>query len=343
LYLYHWPVYVWLTPERTDWHGDALLGLRVAVTFAVATVSYYVVEQPIRRRGLAALRLRRPTRAWLVAPVSVGVVLAVVIATTAGGQSWQTYLAGGKKSTTRVEVVEIPPGQPTGLILGDSVAFSVGAEGPPIPTETAWQVSALVACGLIPGTPISGSRTFDEAPPECATWPQFWTEAIDTLDPDIVLVIAGAWEVIDHSIDGRVVRADSPEGEQLVRDELALGARIATSKGAHVVFLDTPCYGPAPDAFGTPERTDPTRLARVNRIIEEVVAATPNTELLRWSEFLCPQGQYIERVGDIVVRYDGLHFYGDGKRLLWEWLRPRLDTRAEQSRRARFEASRDDA
>jgi hypothetical protein len=336
LYLYHWPVYVWLTPQRTDVHGDALLALRLAVTFAIATVSYYVVEQPIRNGGLRALRFPRPAR-WALAPAMAAVVLVVVLTTTTGAQSWETYLSGGKRDTTRVHAVRVPPGQPKGLILGDSVAFTVGAQGPPIPTETAWQVSALTACGLVPGTPVSGDRTFDEAPPECATWPQFWTKAIDELDPDIVLVIAGAWEVIDHLVDGRVVRADSPEGEQVVRQQLELGARIATSKGARVVFVDTPCYGPAPDAFGTPERTDPTRIARVNRIIDEVIAATPRAQLLRWSEFLCPNGQYLEQINGAVIRYDGLHFFGDGKRLLWEWMGPRLDRMAERARRVRTE------
>jgi peptidoglycan/LPS O-acetylase OafA/YrhL len=59
LYLWHWPVYVLLTPDRTGWSGPGLLAARLAVTFAAALASYVLVERPIRRgpirqgRGLA--------------------------------------------------------------------------------------------------------------------------------------------------------------------------------------------------------------------------------------------------------------------------------------------------
>ena len=49
LYLWHWPVYLTLTGTRTGLAGNALLFARIAVTFAFATASYYLVERPIRR------------------------------------------------------------------------------------------------------------------------------------------------------------------------------------------------------------------------------------------------------------------------------------------------------
>jgi hypothetical protein len=46
-------------------------------------------------------------------------------------------------------------------------------------------------------------------------------------------------------------------------------------------------------------------------------------------------GSYVERIGDVVVRYDGVHFFGDGKRVLWQWLGPRLDVPALAAQRGR--------
>jgi peptidoglycan/LPS O-acetylase OafA/YrhL len=44
LYLWHWPVYVWLTSARTGMSNTTvLLGIRFAVTFAIAAASYYLV------------------------------------------------------------------------------------------------------------------------------------------------------------------------------------------------------------------------------------------------------------------------------------------------------------
>jgi peptidoglycan/LPS O-acetylase OafA/YrhL len=49
LYLYHYPVYFWLTPERLNMSGAAVVGARIVVTAAIATASYVFIEQPIRR------------------------------------------------------------------------------------------------------------------------------------------------------------------------------------------------------------------------------------------------------------------------------------------------------
>jgi peptidoglycan/LPS O-acetylase OafA/YrhL len=49
LYLYHWPIYSVLTEERMGMDGVALFGARLSLTLAIAAVSSYVLEQPVRR------------------------------------------------------------------------------------------------------------------------------------------------------------------------------------------------------------------------------------------------------------------------------------------------------
>lgn len=76
VYLWHWPISVWLTEENTDVDGVALFVLRSAVTLGASLASYYLVEQPIRRNGL---RLAGRSRVWL-APVAVtGVAIALLV------------------------------------------------------------------------------------------------------------------------------------------------------------------------------------------------------------------------------------------------------------------------
>ncbi len=57
LYLWHWPVYLWLTGARTGLHGTELLALRLGVSVAFAAASYYLIELPIREKRL---RLPKP-------------------------------------------------------------------------------------------------------------------------------------------------------------------------------------------------------------------------------------------------------------------------------------------
>ena len=54
VYLFHWPIYVIVDETRTDLGGLALLALRLAATGIAATLSYVLIERPIRTRRMAA-------------------------------------------------------------------------------------------------------------------------------------------------------------------------------------------------------------------------------------------------------------------------------------------------
>ncbi|HET8976830.1 MAG TPA: acyltransferase family protein [Solirubrobacteraceae bacterium] len=58
LYLWHFPLFLWLDESSTGLRGTALLAVRLAVTAAVSLLSYRFVEQPIRRRRAPAWVVR---------------------------------------------------------------------------------------------------------------------------------------------------------------------------------------------------------------------------------------------------------------------------------------------
>ena len=64
VYLWHWPLDVALTESRVGVGGYELFGVRSGAAIAIATVSYYAIEQPIRRGSV----LTR-ARAMVVTPV----------------------------------------------------------------------------------------------------------------------------------------------------------------------------------------------------------------------------------------------------------------------------------
>ncbi len=120
LYLWHWPVNVWLTPERLGlgeitWFGQrvegyVLVAVRVAVTAAVALASYKFVELPIRHGALGRLRgrMRRP---FPVGPALTGgavAVVAVLVLSSAVGvrtdvESKNNLFAGGELGVPKSE------------------------------------------------------------------------------------------------------------------------------------------------------------------------------------------------------------------------------------------------
>ena len=79
VYLWHWPVYLVLSPVRTGWDGAELLTVRIALTLALSIASYYVIENPVRRGAL------RSWRAWTVAPTAAAVLVIGLVMVTRGG------------------------------------------------------------------------------------------------------------------------------------------------------------------------------------------------------------------------------------------------------------------
>ena len=76
VYLYHWPVFLWATPRRLD-AGDALTnGVRMALTVAMAVLSFHLVERPALRRRDHPLRTL--AAGGLALAVTTGVATVVV-------------------------------------------------------------------------------------------------------------------------------------------------------------------------------------------------------------------------------------------------------------------------
>jgi len=80
VYLFHWPVFLWLDAEATGPSGLRLLFVRCVITLGLAIVSYAVVEQPIR---LGQLGPRLAGLAWANSAIAVVSGLAVLTGTVA--------------------------------------------------------------------------------------------------------------------------------------------------------------------------------------------------------------------------------------------------------------------
>jgi peptidoglycan/LPS O-acetylase OafA/YrhL len=111
IYLFHWPIIVWLVPSRVHLTGMSLNLLRLVVTFLVATLSYYLIELPVRERRLRTLAWRRSTRSE--GPRAVGirfgvvfsmfavvVTIAIVLASATGATPPPSYLSGSRTPPT---------------------------------------------------------------------------------------------------------------------------------------------------------------------------------------------------------------------------------------------------
>ena len=79
VYLFHWPIFLWLSEHRTGLHHPlALLGVRVAATLGMAVVSFLAVERPVRWGRISD---RIAALGW--ADAAVGLVSGLAVVTMA--------------------------------------------------------------------------------------------------------------------------------------------------------------------------------------------------------------------------------------------------------------------
>src|SRR5262249_15266804 len=79
VYLWHWPIGLWVNADNSPFDGVALFVVRSVLTLAVALASYVLVEMPIRRGALSRL----PGGWGRVAPAALVVVTVGVLAVPA--------------------------------------------------------------------------------------------------------------------------------------------------------------------------------------------------------------------------------------------------------------------
>jgi peptidoglycan/LPS O-acetylase OafA/YrhL len=325
LYLWHWPIFVMLSPDRTGLSGHRLLAARLVVTFAVSIASFVLVERPIRAQRLRWVRRRV---AWI--PVTCGVTLVAMIALTASGAAAKPppELTPVERFTKALNAPP-PPGATRVLIAGDSIAVTLGFDGvPPDQRKRIWLKGvARVGCGLLAGTLVFAGDVRGDTQDACASWPRDWQAGVRRYSPQVAVVLVGGWEVFDREVDGKFLRVGTDAMEEQLRHALDTARRVLTARGAHMVILTTPCFSPTDRELGDAaesERADPARVDWLNAVWRRYATDHPDVTLLDLDAHACPGGRYADTIHGVKMRTDGVHFTLPGARLMWRWLGPKV-------------------
>jgi peptidoglycan/LPS O-acetylase OafA/YrhL len=328
-YLWHFPLFAVLDAARVHLYGLPLLGVRVAATLVVASLSYVLVEQPIRRGRVHLAEWR----GWLATATSVVTVVAVtVVATvpTAAGAAVQAPATGS--------LYQGPPVRVT--MFGDSVAFTAAwamdAAGAPKRYDAVFHGDAILGCGVVRSSDVRshGTQGGRVAPCNTATpvdqqWPAVWQRDLSRTHPQVVTLLAGRWEVVDERIGGRWLHIGEPAFDAILRSSLRQAMQIGTSTGALMVALTSPCFDSGEQPNGQPWPEDsPARLERYNTILRQVAAEFPRTVTVDdFGAQVCPGGRFAPTVDGVRIRDgDGVHFLfkGPGTVAAGQWLAAHL-------------------
>jgi len=330
LYLYHYPIFLMIDSQHSGLSGSALLVVRLGVTLAAAVVSYYGIEMPVRRH-----KVLRGRRLVVALPVTVAIaVTAILLATLPAPAPTAPSTAAVHKG-----LFTLPRTPPAGLVdgkdvrtllLGDSLALTLG-EGLRIDADR-WGVSldskGKIGCDLDPDSTVNIEGSITQAAQGCANWPQTWQRLVDGLNPDVVEVELGRWEVSDRIIDGKWTQIGQPAWDRVYSAELTEAIRILSSKGAHVVIFTLPYITQTTEApNGTPwDINQPVRTNEYNALVRRVVARFPGrASVIDLNRLLDPAGTYTSYLDGVRVRNpDDEHISTLGGMLLRPLILPTL-------------------
>jgi len=316
VYLWHWPLFLWLDADRVGLTGWPLFLVRVAVTFAVATASYFLVEQPIRRGLLAG----RPAR-W----VTVGAAAALLVVTFVSTTGYVAPASAATAGTTDAGRAALHAAQHPGarrlMVVGNSVAYFLAAEGfsqlrtrRPIVTlnEGKW------ACVYPDGERLR----IDDYSAGRAALPcdDGVAAATRTFRPDVVFMTfsdSGSGQLLH---DGHWLRSCDPAYARWYRQTLERASREFTAVGARVVMTTAPYSVVYGNGEAAKRETDCT-----NAVYRAFARRHREVRLVELAPFMCPtHTQCREKMDGVELRVDGTHYRGRAAQVMARWLLPRL-------------------
>lgn len=303
-----------LDHQRTGLGDGVLLPLRIAVTVAIACVSFYALERPIRRGALSA-------HFWRLAAPATAVVLVFALVVSTLGE--RPSVAAGDSASSSVRRVtgfaQTHPGAKKVLVIGNSVGFFLSKGIADARPQAPFAVlnRAFPACTFPPASRVqfSDHSVHEELPCDVR-----WAETARSFRPDVVvLALAGLGPgALEH--DGQWLEPCSSAFAAWFHSELTRDLQMFRALGARTVLL-TAAYTQAYGQLSGVRETDCG-----NAALERAAAAVPGTSVADVNRHLCPHDRSCVNVqGGVVLRPDGVHYKGRGAVLIARWLLPYLE------------------
>lgn len=347
VYLYHWPIFLWFDQDSTGLDGLPLFGLRLAITFTVAWLSFHYLETPIRRGVMPGANL---DQRWIPAAAATIVVIMGVLflsplleddapefefAETPSAESVTSDdvgsagtetppespvdvgADGGSAEATTTPTPFTRSESPTLVVMGDSVAENLMAglerraaatgDDPPIQGDL-----VFAGCGIAKAPEGSLNLWGDDPAAVCRTEYDHVAAALEIHRPDVVVLPVGPPDLLPkrYPEDDDFITAEDPLHLSRLTDAYRELQETVLESGAAVLWVNMPCMS---DERLQLTAVGPAEVVRVNEAIAAVAAASPAAAVYDLHSEVCPTGSFLvsyEANGtvDDEARADGVHF-----------------------------------
>jgi hypothetical protein len=303
VYLWHWPVNVFLTPSRVHLHGLGLHILHFVTTLAIATTSYCLIERPIRTRGIS---FGRPV---YIVPGAISLAVALVARATYRRPPPPPSLPPPPIVTVESVELNLQPPPFRILFLGDSTANSLG-----------WGLRGLHEAGV--AIDLRGQDGCTMLADLCGG-PEWARQATDT-HPDATLVLLGGAFMHGITVNGEWQKACHRQWDRKFQSTLARRLEDARSPGGKVWAVTVPY--PLGVWEGPAIRQE---IDCINRSIRKATQSLSDVGVLELAQHLCPKGECAQQFEGATIRPDGVHYAIDGARELSRWVLDQIQARVE--------------
>jgi hypothetical protein len=313
LYLWHWPATVVLTETRTGLSGAALTVLRLAVTFAAATLSFYLVEMPIRRGALRGWRGR------VAVPTGFATAGLVVVVATAGATAaspLQQVQIGQrlpyKPAPTVAAGHRAGAPLPRVLLVGDSVPYTLLPGLQPLAASRGVALDAVLVagCSVVGGVAVYSNGQIPPGASGCEKLvDDDETTALNRDHPDLVVWVS-VWETNDRIVNGKRIKFGSSTWDSMMLDQIDTAARRLTAGGAHLVIATMAPRAPN-DLVPASDISEVSRFHRLDELYLQYARSHPDTvSIVDFASAVCPGGPPCPRTVDGIDPrpLDGVHF-----------------------------------
>lgn len=335
LYLWHWPIFVYLDAERTGLNALPLLTLRLVVTVFVAYLSYTFIEMPMRVRVWSRARTYSFSGVTVVA-LCVAIIAATSVTAlptrTSGAypqiipnvhsKSWQNSLRKVREATAG-----LPRNATNVVVTGDSTSIAMGSRPRySAPTDTIESGWGLIGCSIIDAGLVAENFAQIQNP-ACKDWFKIYDDLFQAMHPNVVVLMLGPWELFDRQVDGVKVAIGSPHFADIMTAQLEKELAVISRASARMLLVTTPCYEPTNAATYQAETwTSRLRIEALNRIWRDFATAHKRDVTLGdLGRFVCPKGTVRRSFDGSPLRSDGIHFTRSGAETIWQWLRTQIE------------------
>lgn len=329
LYLWHWPVIVFLGPGRLPLNGFYLGVAQIGISVVLAYASWRFLETPIRRGGLKALLPGAPAAGRLVGGIAIPSVLLAAVVLAQGGAaqaaSQGTAGSGGRDlSYTAPDYKPLPSNQTIALI-GNSIPESVQrAFLPSQYPDLTVQPDVNFGCDPFEGAVVVNGKKLPTLA-NCVGFQSQWKQQLAVIKPAVAAFFIPQTMLMDHEVGGKTAKFGTPAYTKFVRSALDAVRTGALSNGAKQFAVVTLACHNLPFATTNAQFALMNDDRRVTRTNSDVIAWAKQRQVpvINQYGFLCTGG-FHGTLGGTPLYEDGLHFSPASGAIFWTWFAPQL-------------------